>query len=88
MFKSLFVFLLLIFFKKKKQQKPKLVIFIYLFLRLFYFGSARSLLWHVGLVDPWHVGSSWTRDETHVPGIGRQILNPWITRKVLNLILL
>ena len=27
----------------------------------------------------WDVGS-WTRDRTHIPDIGRQILNPWTTR--------
>ena len=27
-------------------------------------------LWHTGLVVPEHVGSSWTRDYTHVPCIG------------------
>ena len=31
----------------------------------------------------WHVGSSWTWDEVHVPCIGRQILYHWITREVL-----
>ena len=31
-------------------------------------------LWHMSLVAPWHVESSWTRDQTHVPCIGRQIL--------------
>ena len=36
-------------------------------------------LWCTGLVALWHVGSSWTRDGTHVPCIGRQILNPWTT---------
>ena len=33
------------------------------------------------LVAPWHVGSSWTRDWTLVPCIGRRILNYWTTRK-------
>ena len=36
----------------------------------------------VGLVVPWHVESSWTRDQTHVPCIGRQTPNPWTTREV------
>ena len=36
-----------------------------------------------GLVALWQVGSSWTRDRIHVPCIGRQILNYWTTRKVL-----
>ena len=35
-----------------------------------------------GLVAPWHVGSSWTRDGTHVPCIGRRILIHWTTREV------
>ena len=39
-------------------------------------------LWHMGLVAPRHVKSSWTRDQTHVPCTGRQILNHWTTRKV------
>ena len=30
-----------------------------------------------------HVGSSWSRDRTCVPCIGRQILNHWITREAL-----
>ena len=32
-------------------------------------------LWHMGLVAPQHVGSSWTRTRTRVPCTGRQILN-------------
>ena len=39
-------------------------------------------LWHPGLVAPWHVGSSRTRDPTHIPCIGRWILNHWTTREV------
>ena len=35
------------------------------------------------LVAPQLVESSWTRDRTHVPCIGRQILNHWTTREVL-----
>ena len=38
-------------------------------------------MWCMGLVAPWHVGSSQTRDHTHVPCIGRQILNHWTTRE-------
>ena len=34
------------------------------------------------LAAPWHVGSSWTRDRTCVPCIGRQILNHWTIREV------
>ena len=35
-----------------------------------------------GLVGPWYVGSSPTRDHSLVPCIGRQILNQWSTREV------
>ena len=45
-------------------------------------GAWAQYLWHVGLVALWHVGSSWTRDRTHVPCIGRQIRNPWTTYKI------
>ena len=34
-----------------------------------------------GLTDPQHMRSSWTRDQTSVPYIARQILNLWTTRK-------
>ena len=44
-------------------------------------------LWHTGLVAPWHVGSSWTRDRTHVPCIGRRILNHCATREVPKLLI-
>ena len=30
-------------------------------------------MWCTGLVAPQHVGTSWTRDRTHVPCIGRWI---------------
>ena len=33
-------------------------------------------------------GSSWTRDQIHVPCTGRWILNPWTTRKVRVLLVL
>ena len=36
------------------------------------------------LSRPWHVKSSWTRDRTHVPCIGRWILKHQTTREVLN----
>ena len=39
-------------------------------------------LWHTGLVAPQHVGSSRTRAQTHVPRIGRQILNHCAPREV------
>ena len=35
-----------------------------------------------GLVAPWHVESSQTRDGTHVSCIGRRILTHCITREV------
>ena len=39
-------------------------------------------LWCTGLVAPWYVGSSWTRDQTRIPCIGRRILNHCTTREV------
>ena len=36
----------------------------------------------MGLVALWYVESSWTRDQTHVPRIGRQILIHCATREV------
>ena len=44
-------------------------------------------LWHMGLVAPWPVESSWTRKQTPVPHIGRQILNHWTTRKTPDMFL-
>ena len=41
-------------------------------------------LWCTGLVAPHHVGFSWTRDQTHVPCIGRWILNHWNTSEILS----
>ena len=41
--------------------------------------------WHMGLVTPWHVGSSQPRDQTNISCIGRQMLNHWTTREVLGL---
>ena len=38
-------------------------------------------LWHTGLAALRHLGSSWTRDRTHVSCIGRQILYHWTTRE-------
>ena len=38
-------------------------------------------MWRTGLVAPWHVGSSRTRARTHVPCIGRRILNHCTTRE-------
>ena len=42
-------------------------------------------MWHTGLVALQYVESSWTRDQTHVPCVGRWILNPWTTREVLGI---
>ena len=39
-------------------------------------------LWRMGLVAPRHVGSSRTRARTHVPHIGRWILNHCATREI------
>ena len=39
--------------------------------------------WLMALAAPRHVGSSQTRDRTHVPCIGRQILTHFATREVL-----
>ena len=41
-----------------------------------------SKLWFLGLTALQHVESSQTRDGTHVPCIGRQILSHWTTREV------
>jgi len=42
-----------------------------------------SSLWNMGLVAFRHVGSSWTRDRTHVSCIGRWILYHWATSEDL-----
>ena len=42
-------------------------------------------LWHTGLIAPWHMESSQTRNQICVPCIGRQILNHWTTRDVPNI---
>ena len=42
----------------------------------------RLQMWYPGLVALRRVGSSWTRDWTHVPCISRQILIHCTTRKV------
>ena len=47
------------------------------------FRAQAQQLWLSGLVAPWHVGSSRTRDRTCVPCIGRQILNHCTTREAL-----
>ena len=44
-------------------------------------GAWAQQLWCMGLVALWHVRSSWTRDRTHVPCIGRWILILQTTRK-------
>ena len=36
----------------------------------------------MGLVAPRHVGSSPTRDRTHIPYIGKRILIHWATKEV------
>jgi len=37
-------------------------------------GTWAQQLWLTGLVALWHVESSWTRHQTHVPCTGKQIL--------------
>ena len=44
-------------------------------------GTRAQQLWRMGLVALWHVGSSWTRAQTHVPCIGRRILNHCTSRE-------
>ena len=47
--------------------------------------TAEHGLWVLGLSSCaalWHVGSFQTRDRTHVPSLGRWILNHWTTREV------
>ena len=39
-------------------------------------------LWHMSLVAPWHVESSWTRDRTYVCCIGSWILIHSVNREV------
>ena len=38
-------------------------------------------LWRTGVVAPWHMGSSQTKAWTHVPYLGRRVLNHWATRE-------
>ena len=45
-------------------------------------GTWASVVAHMGLVAPWHVESSRTRDQIHVPCTGRWILNHCATREV------
>ena len=55
--------------------------------KLWLVGSSPQVqqLWRMDLVAQRHVGSSWTRAQTHVPCIGRQILNHCATREALRL---
>ena len=39
--------------------------------------------WALLVVAPRHMGSSWTRDQTHVSCMGKWIPNHWTTREVL-----
>ena len=45
-------------------------------------GLQTSVVVAPGLIAPWHVESSQSRDQTHVLCIGRQILNHWTTGEV------
>ena len=40
-------------------------------------------LWCMGLVAPWHVGSSWIRDWTHASSISWQTFYHWTIREAL-----
>ena len=44
------------------------------------------LVWCMGFSCPWHVESSWARDQTCVPCISRHILIHYTTKEVLFLI--
>ena len=46
-------------------------------------GARAQLLWCTDLVAPWYMGSSWTTDQTHVPGTSRWILNHWTPQEVI-----
>ena len=46
----------------------------------------RLELWHTGLVALWQTESSWTRDQSCVSCIGRQILIHCTTREVLGVV--
>ena len=46
------------------------------------------LLRGTGSVTLWQVDSSWTRDQTHAPCIGKWILNHWTTGEILHLFFL
>ena len=46
-------------------------------------GSLAQWLWSMGLTVPLRVVSSWIRDQTCVPCVGRWILYLWTTREVL-----
>ena len=41
-------------------------------------------MWCVGSVAPQHVESSWSRDRSCVPCIGRRILNHWTPQEVMH----
>ena len=42
----------------------------------------------MGLAAWWHVGFSWTRDQTHVACIGKQTPNHWTIRELISLMYL
>ena len=66
-------------FSSCRQQR---LLFVVVRRLLMAVASLVAELWCTGLVAPQHVGSSWTRDQTCVPCIGRRILNPWPTREL------
>ena len=51
--------------------------------RAWVLGAWAQWLWGMGLVAPWYVESSCSRDQTHASHIGRRILNRWTTKEAL-----
>ena len=49
-------------------------------------GARAQYLRHPGLVALWHVGFPQTRDQTHIPCIGRQILMRWTAREAQSIL--
>ena len=77
-------FVILFNFTPRNLSPYIFLIFIYLAALGLSCGMQDLLLWHLGSVvelsHMWDL-SSLIKDETHIPCIGRQILNHWITRQ-------
>ena len=54
--------------------------------RLLLLRSTGCWSWCTGLLSPWHVGSSQTRDRTCIPCTGRQVLKHRTVREVQNML--